>query len=211
MTSRPGKLAAALIAAAVIAGSLGLAIAAVSQQPLSWTRIAAPTFADLKSLSVVDATTAYAVGSGGTVLSTRDGGATWEAFPTETTATLNGVDAPAVGAVWAVGDGGTIVTENEIGAWVSETSNVATDLMAVDFVDRTTGWAVGAGATIIHTLDSGTTWTTPIVFYQAQDGPQGGLPGPLAVRRLKAAGNRGGILDRSKAAAKPAGHAQGKN
>jgi photosystem II stability/assembly factor-like uncharacterized protein len=160
LASRPGRLSAAIIAAAVIAGSLGLAIAAVSQHPLSWVRIIAPTSADLKAISVVDATTAYAVGSGGTVLTTRDGGATWDSFPTETTATLNGVDAPAVGAVWAVGDAGTIVTEGDSGAWLPQTSNVGTDLMAVDFADRSTGWAVGAGATIVNTVDGGATWTT---------------------------------------------------
>ena len=32
------------------------------------------------------------------------------------------------------------------------------DLIAVDFVNATTGWAVGKGGTILHTIDSGVTW-----------------------------------------------------
>lgn len=163
------------ISVLVLAGSLGLAIAAVSQSPLQWTLTGAATTADLKGLAVADATTAYAVGSSGTVLSTRDGGTTWDVFPTETTLTLNAIDAPAVGSAWTVGEQGTVLGLDESGAWVAEPSTVSTDLLGVDFADRTHGWAVGAAGTIISTADGGATWTTQTA----------GVPEAVALRGVR--------------------------
>lgn len=162
-SGRPGKFVSLTVSAAVLVGSLGLAIAAVSQTPLVWTRSTAPTAADLKGLAVVDATTSYAVGSNGTVLSTRDGGSTWDAYPMDTTATLNAVDAPAVGTVWAVGADGTIASPNEAGAWVTVSADTAADLFAVDFADRLHGWAVGEDGTVVSTADGGLTWAARTV------------------------------------------------
>jgi photosystem II stability/assembly factor-like uncharacterized protein len=50
-----------------------------------------------------------AVGEGGTVLLTRDSGATWISEPTPTSNFLGGISCPAQGACFAVGIGGTIL------------------------------------------------------------------------------------------------------
>jgi len=43
--------------------------------------------------------------------------------------------------------------------WHAQGSGTALDLTDLDFVDRSRGWVVGDGGTILHTEDGGATWT----------------------------------------------------
>jgi photosystem II stability/assembly factor-like uncharacterized protein len=84
----------------------------------------------------------------------------WSTPPTDG-GTINGLaflgTSPARG--WAVGQGGKVLTTANGGTtWTAQTSNVATDLRDVCFVNSETGWAVGTNGTIIATTNGGKTW-----------------------------------------------------
>ncbi|MFQ5875896.1 MAG: YCF48-related protein, partial [Dehalococcoidia bacterium] len=93
---------------------------------------------------------------------------------------------------WAVGDKGTILHTTEGGAssigeegellssWVSQNSNTSQRLTDVAFVDTETGWVVGDGGLISHTVDAGAGWEeqnsgtetklSSVAFYDARNG-----------------------------------------
>lgn len=58
----------------------------------------------------------------------------------------------------AVGDRGHVVASNDGVNWAQVEVPVRATLTALDFVDDTTGWAVGHDAVILRTVDSGRTW-----------------------------------------------------
>lgn len=58
----------------------------------------------------------------------------------------------------AVGDRGHVVASNDGVNWAQVAVPVRATLTALDFVDDTTGWAVGHDAVILRTVDSGKTW-----------------------------------------------------
>lgn len=60
----------------------------------------------------------------------------------------------------AVGENGLIVTSSDQGAsWSQASVPVSIDFNAVHFSNDQQGWAVGHGASIVHTQDGGKTWT----------------------------------------------------
>src|SRR5438874_9458090 len=63
----------------------------------------------LGSVSFGTTSNGWAVGDGGAIISTRDGGATWKAAANSDSRSLRDVSAISSGRVWAVGDGGAIV------------------------------------------------------------------------------------------------------
>ncbi|MDO8915580.1 MAG: YCF48-related protein [Coriobacteriia bacterium] len=74
---------------------------------------------------------------------------------------LLGVDAVDSTHVWAVGEAGLILKWNGT-SWARSAAGVtASNLRAVSFADVDNGWAVGDGGTILRTTDSGVTWTKP--------------------------------------------------
>ena len=66
----------------------------------------------------------------------------------------------AANAVVAVGPRGLIVVSQDDGkTWKQVEVPVQSDLVAVDFSGRASGWAVGHDGVILHSADSGLTWT----------------------------------------------------
>jgi photosystem II stability/assembly factor-like uncharacterized protein len=117
-------------------------------------------------LFFLNATNGWAVGVGGKILATSDGGVTWRAQNAATTRTLNDVFFVDANRGWAVGESGTIlVTTNGGRSWDRQTSPVALGLNSVRFLNATTGWIVGnrddslAITTILRTTNGGATWT----------------------------------------------------
>jgi photosystem II stability/assembly factor-like uncharacterized protein len=102
----------------------------------------------------------WAVGSGGTVLSTTDAGATWSRQSSGTLVTLRGVWFTSVREGWAAGHGGTVLHTLDGGSnWTRLASTASSEnLMDVYFANRDTGWVVGAGGLILATTDRGETW-----------------------------------------------------
>lgn len=73
------------------------------------------TSANLSAISFVDEEHGIAVGDGGTVLGTSDGGQTWAQQDAGTSRNLAGVVLGDSARAWAVGDGGTILTSSSAG------------------------------------------------------------------------------------------------
>jgi photosystem II stability/assembly factor-like uncharacterized protein len=137
-------------------------------------------FSTLKALQFVDAANGWAIGAGGEILATANGGVTWAAQASTTTQGLNAVHFIDASTGWAVGDQGTVVHTTDAGAhWTAQTSGVGDDLTGVAFTDAQNGWASGityyqgsdsVTGVIIHTSDGGQHWTT-----QATPVPYAGL------------------------------------
>ena len=69
----------------------------------------------------VDAERGWAVGHGGTVLATSNGGRTWSVRDASATAALWGVDFVNAERGWAVGDGGTVLATSDGGrSWTAQ-------------------------------------------------------------------------------------------
>jgi photosystem II stability/assembly factor-like uncharacterized protein len=83
---------------------------------------------------------------------------TQELSPVEVT--LRGVAASANDGAVVVGDAGTILRRTSAGTWQAQTSGVTVDLLAVASPHplSSTMVAVGAGGTILRSIDDGRTW-----------------------------------------------------
>ena len=130
---------------------------------LAWLPQTSNTSNSLKSVSFVNSTTGWVVGSNGTMLKTVNAGASWSSQTTNTSNNINGICFLDASTGWLVGDGGVIKkTTNGGGSWASQNSTTASDLKAVQFFDANTGWAVGGSgqAIILKTINGGTTWTS---------------------------------------------------
>ena len=101
----------------------------------------------------------WAVGNGGWIARTRDGGANWikqQVFPNRT---LFDVFFPDTLFGWACGDTGTIVQTQDGGlTWAPQASGSMSELLAIRFLDRARGFAVGDSGTLLRTSDGGATW-----------------------------------------------------
>ena len=121
------------------------------------------TSSSLQSITfTTDGNTGWAVGAGGMILKTQNGGKTWTSRPSGTTMSLHSVTSTNDGNMgWAVGAGGMILkTQNGGETWAPRPSGTAKGLWSVTFTnDGNMGWAVGDGGTILKTQNGGETWT----------------------------------------------------
>lgn len=100
----------------------------------------------------------WAVGSGGNVFRSFDGGVTWGSYPQEPV-TLRGVYTMGT-KVWIVGDAGKFSFSSNSGTtWTSQVLNGGSALNAVVFKSPATGWTVGNEGTILKTTDGGANWS----------------------------------------------------
>ncbi|MCA1613090.1 MAG: hypothetical protein LC800_02815 [Acidobacteria bacterium] len=110
-------------------------------------RAAAPR---LSAASFVDARRGWAVGAGGFVAATADGGRTWAAQDSGTDADLADVKFTDAREGWAVGASGTVLRTADGGAtWQQVSSGTRHHLERLSFAGGARGWAVGFGGTII--------------------------------------------------------------
>ncbi|MDA1192081.1 MAG: YCF48-related protein, partial [Candidatus Poribacteria bacterium] len=102
--------------------------------------------------AVLDAKIMYGVGAAGTIIATKDGGATFEQQDASVFSELRDIDfAPDKKTGWAVGSGGTVIHTKDGGAkWTEQVGNVMTDLRSVIAVTAREAWAAGAGGAMIH-------------------------------------------------------------
>jgi len=116
---------------------------------------------DLQAVFFADTLRGWAVGFGGTVLSTVDGGRTWRPQRLATTAWLQGVSfLPDGQRGWVVGLDGTVLATADGGkTWNSQPSGTSAGLRGIAFLDDgQRGWAVGDMGTVLATADGGKTW-----------------------------------------------------
>jgi photosystem II stability/assembly factor-like uncharacterized protein len=121
----------------------------------SWQSFASPAGA-LRDVVAISANIAWAVGVGGNIAKTTDGGATWQVQSSGTAATLNKIAATSAYVAWAVGDSGTIAKTTDGGnTWHLQVSGTAEDLTRITAADANTAWAVGYNQTLLHVTDGG--------------------------------------------------------
>jgi photosystem II stability/assembly factor-like uncharacterized protein len=127
----------------------------------SWTPQSSGTTQHLFAVHFVDASRGWGVGTGGTILSTTNGGATWTPQRSGTTVWLHGVHFVDANRGWAVGAAGTILATTNGGAsWIRRTSGTTAFLFSVHFVDANRGWTTGQAGTILATTNGGARWTS---------------------------------------------------
>ncbi|MDT7780529.1 MAG: hypothetical protein QOC99_3041 [Acidobacteriota bacterium] len=116
--------------------------APTAQTPGSSMRLNAVSFADTRR--------GWAVGAGGAVLATTDGGRTWRAQQSGTESDLFDVKFFDEREGWAVGGDGTAIHTADGGAtWSAEPTGTPHTLECLFFKGRTRGWAVGFGGTVV--------------------------------------------------------------
>jgi photosystem II stability/assembly factor-like uncharacterized protein len=120
----------------------------------------------LGGVHFVNLTTGVAVGAGGKIFRTIDGGASWQGQNAGTTRNLNDVFFVDANVGWVVGDNGTILRTTNAGrSWEMQSSPVSSPLYGVRFVNANTGWIVGGvdptsgTSTVLRTTDSGASWS----------------------------------------------------
>jgi len=144
-----------------------------------WSKQDVGTSQTMRGISFGDATHGWAVGDGGAIVATADGGATWSQQSSGTLVDLKAVDFVSATHGWAVGygtrpfppppgstpidmrsvilattDGGVTWTTQ----WGAQSSPAALCLDGVEFVDALHGWAVGLLGRVYGTSDGGGAW-----------------------------------------------------
>jgi photosystem II stability/assembly factor-like uncharacterized protein len=166
--SRPcGARRARLRPARLALLSLGLLLALAAPAAAlagEWIPQSSGVKTTLTDVEFVDASTGWAVGSGGDIVATTNGGATWVKQNSGTTQGLYAADFVDKLHGWAVGTDSVIVhTEDGGKTWVTQTTDIADptkfDLYGVSFTDRQNGWACGYWGLLLATTDGGATWT----------------------------------------------------
>ena len=120
----------------------------------------------LNDVAFVGAGQVWAVGAGGTIQHSTDGGVTWAGQSTGSDADLWSVSFADDQHGWAVGgqasgtyDGLILVTTDGGAAWTDETpSGLTGSLTNASFVDAAHGWIGTADGTLLKTSDGGATW-----------------------------------------------------
>ena len=108
-----------------------------------------------------DGQRAVAVGNGGVILTSSNGGQSWAAQTSGTTNRFNGVSLSGDGQrAVAVGDGGVILTSSNGGqSWAAQTSGTTNALNGVSLSgDGQRAVAVGEGGVILTSSNGGQSW-----------------------------------------------------
>jgi len=149
-------------------------LSAVIAAPLAaqWTPLSSGTTASLRGLSVVDARTAWASGTGGTVVHTTDGGASWrvDSIPGAATLDLRAIHARGPRVAHVAATAGRIYRTTDGGrSWALryQASDTSVFLDAIDFWDDQHGIALGDPMDgrffLLLTRDGGDTWHEPAI------------------------------------------------
>jgi len=105
-----------------------------------------------------DVNTGYAVGEGGNIIKTTDGGVTWTSKNSGTSNTLKSIIFVNSTLGYAVGDSGTICKTTDGGTTWTHSNITTNSLNSVYFTDANTGYTVGLNNTIFKTTNGGTSW-----------------------------------------------------
>jgi photosystem II stability/assembly factor-like uncharacterized protein len=140
----------------------------------------------LNGVDFVDLQTGWAVGSGGRILKSTDGGASWTAQISGTTSELSAVNFLGAQTGWATSVlGGEILrTTNGGASW--SVANVGANIVIRDiaFADASNGWVVGSDITnfpfsatsvLLYSGDGGVSWTPQLTTLPASQQILSGL------------------------------------
>ena len=122
-----------------------------------------PTGNWLNSVKFISSNVGYAVGSGGEILKTTNGGTDWALQKSGTNVFLTAVSFSDLNNGIVVGEDGLILRTSDGGAtWIQQSSGTNSRLLDVSFTDANNGTAVTYYGTILRTTNGGTTWTNQI-------------------------------------------------
>lgn len=136
----------------------------------AWVVIPSGTTECLGAVRFADANQGWAIGDGGTILRTVDGGRRWTPVPNGfSNDSLLGLDAIDDQRLWISTGHGRILQSTDGGqTWVLA-HQARTGLWAIDFADPDHGWTVGLMGLVLHTADGGQTWISQTVPYDFAD------------------------------------------
>lgn len=115
----------------------------------------------LTAADFLDEDNGVAVGTGGTIIKTTDGGESWEVLDSSFDIDLEGVDYVEEGVIVAVGYSGTIIRTTDGGVTWTNVEHAAGNLILFDVdIDGASGGGLitGMGHLIMWTDDAGITW-----------------------------------------------------
>ena len=99
-------------------------------------------------------TTGWAVGYGGTIIKTTNGGSSWAPQTSGTTQALYSLEVISPSSAYAGGDFGVMVhTTNGGTTWTSQTTNTDATIYGLSFYSPSVGFAAGDVGTILYTND----------------------------------------------------------
>lgn len=111
------------------------------------------------SIRFFDTQTGIAVGAGGTIARTTDGGQSWQLRPSRTINQLNRVRLLDDGSGWIVGQSGTLLRTTDKGqTWQTVSLLTSKNLNDIVFSSQKTGWVLGDSGLVVRTTDGGATW-----------------------------------------------------
>ncbi len=154
---------------AVASGSGGGRIYRTTDGAGSWTQVASAV-TGLSGLTFVSATTAYAVGSTGTLLRTADGGSTWEQLtltvpgprPSLTQISCSDVEHCLIATAPVAGGSNVLVRTTDGGKTGTLVSPAEQNLLSVAFSTASNAVAVGQGGVTVLSSDGGATFPMTI-------------------------------------------------
>ena len=124
----------------------------------SWQIIPSGTSVSLHSIHFSDYNNGYAVGDGGTILKSTNGGTTWQIQSIPGLTPLYDVFVFNQNNVVVVGSGGSIFKTTDGGLnWLSVQSGVTDELFSVSF-SGSNGICGGGSQTILYSTDMGASW-----------------------------------------------------
>ncbi len=124
------------------------------------------TNAILEAVFFIDQTTGWAVGSGGTIISTTNAGENWYSQKIEDVHGLSDVFFITKNLGWAVGRKGNypnftgvlLKTENGGETWEKSNYSSSSSLVNIQFINESIGWMTESSGNILKSYDSGATW-----------------------------------------------------
>lgn len=140
---------------------------------IKWVQQSVDTEEDVFSLSFIDASNGWAVGTKGLILKTSNGGNDWQPLEEDLTQVpLFYVYFKNANLGWIAGFGVVLHTQDGGKNWISQESNTDMIIRNGYFINDSTGWLVGGlggifgeGSVILHTKDAGNHWkhqTAPV-------------------------------------------------
>ncbi|MDZ7316303.1 MAG: YCF48-related protein [candidate division KSB1 bacterium] len=116
------------------------------------------TLTRLRSIRFYNRRIGCTVGDGGALFKTSDGGRTWRRVDTKTRIKLFDVHLFGENHIIACGEGGRFIRSTDGGESWTRIGVPADSLLAMKFVDLSTGYAVGSGGAIFKTTNQGIKW-----------------------------------------------------
>ncbi len=121
---------------------------------------------DYWGVDFVNADTGWAVGEGGAIIKTTNGGQNWIWYESGVENTLRTVSSVNGQRVIAAGDGGIIIISEDGGkSWNTLPSGTTDNIWNMQMITDEIGWMVGESATALKTTDGGLTWNQQPIPY----------------------------------------------